>query len=406
MSKLKPYKNFKEKRKSNDSNNQDNSLNPQLFQSYNEIGDFITLRNNNLNLEKNNIVFSEKNSSNYVATEDCLSKKSKLIPTQAPTANSTISYGIILLKIDGFFLINKEDKQDKEANLNEEVVQGEQCSNFVNNVNNDLYLLNIRKLLEITQNKVIDIRNVSGVNLNKLDDIKKFYEFNRKINFLMIRRKHTLGYIEFIRGNYKVDNIFGLIYLFQQMTKDEVEKIRKYSFDELWDNFWGNDEKKNKYKLEYEKSLDNYKKLKITTDFLNIDYYINNVNPQYLEAEWGFPKGRKQKNEKDIDCAIREFEEETNFTKDDYIIIKNIEPIVEQFLGTNGIEYKHIYYVAISTSNKIPKIDENLPGQLEIGAIEYVDYLKSIDLIRNYHTKRKEIIIKLYNLMMNELINN
>ena len=48
--------------------------------------------------------------------------------------------------------------------------------------------------------------------------------------------------------------------------------------------------------------------------------------------------------EKNIDCGIREFKEETGLTNDMFHILQNINPLIEVFKGTNGILYKHIYY--------------------------------------------------------------
>ena len=50
---------------------------------------------------------------------------------------------------------------------------------------------------------------------------------------------------------------------------------------------------------------------------------------------------------KNIDCAIKEFKEETDYNPDDYNICHQINPINEVFNGTNGVLYKHIYYIAI-----------------------------------------------------------
>jgi 8-oxo-dGTP pyrophosphatase MutT (NUDIX family) len=36
----------------------------------------------------------------------------------------------------------------------------------------------------------------------------------------------------------------------------------------------------------------------------------------FLEPEWSFPKGRRKIKENDLDCAVREFCEETQLTKD------------------------------------------------------------------------------------------
>ena len=72
----------------------------------------------------------------------------------------------------------------------------------------------------------------------------------------MIRRKNTLGYLEFIRGRYSVDDINHIISLFNQMTIEEVKDIENNNFDFLWTKLWNNKNIKNsKYHiLENEKS--------------------------------------------------------------------------------------------------------------------------------------------------------
>ena len=43
------------------------------------------------------------------------------------------------------------------------------------------------------------------------------------------------------------------------------------------------------------------------------------INISYNYPEWGFPKGRKNENETNLDCAKREFIEETGLSNDDFI---------------------------------------------------------------------------------------
>ena len=43
---------------------------------------------------------------------------------------------------------------------------------------------------------------------------------------------------------------------------------------------------------------------------------------RWSETEWGFPKGRRNFQEKDLDCALREFEEETGMNKDNMVIFR------------------------------------------------------------------------------------
>ena len=197
--------------------------------------------------------------------------------------------------------------------------------------------------------------HMNAIRARNNDDIMLFSKINQNITFLMIRRKHTLGYIEFIRGRYRPDNLDGIIFLFQQMTQDEINKLGKFTFDELWNEFWGGvgGDKKNSYEQEYQQSKNYFTKLKNNETELGLSFFINNVIPSWNEPEWGFPKGRRNKNERDIDCAKREFEEETSMNSQDYEILDNIEPLIEDLVGTNGISYRHIYYVAVSKNNNI-----------------------------------------------------
>ena len=55
--------------------------------------------------------------------------------------------------------------------------------------------------------------------------------------------------------------------------------------------------------------------------FNNITYNLDSIieetygESDWTEQEWGFPKGRRNFQEKDYDCAIREFTEETGYSK-------------------------------------------------------------------------------------------
>ncbi|ARF09232.1 NUDIX hydrolase [Catovirus CTV1] len=247
----------------------------------------------------------------------------------------------------------------------------------------------------------------SGIRANDNRDLNLYSEIKYDVKFLMIRRKHTLGYIEFIRGRYKTDNFDGIIFLFQQMTKSEIEKIGKFSFDELWNDFWGKSEKKKNMEHEYIKSKEKFNMLKNDKTPLGLSFYVLNVKPGLNEGEWGFPKGRRNRNESDIECAKREFQEETGMNSDDYSVINSLEPLTEEFIGTNGVKYRHIYFIAKAENDKQPKVDENNVIQnTEVGGIDYFTYFDGIRLIRHHHIHRKNMLTRLYNFIMNHVIIN
>jgi hypothetical protein len=90
---------------------------------------------------------------------------------------------------------------------------------------------------------------------------------------------------------------------------------------------------------------------------------------------------------------------------DDYILLNSISPIEESLIGTNGISYKHVYYIAISNTIEKPKINETNLNQInEIGDINFFLYEDTMKLIRPYHTDKKKIITQLYMFIMNKLI--
>ena len=62
---------------------------------------------------------------------------------------------------------------------------------------------------------------------------------DKGIQFLMIRRKDSYGYIDFIRGKYTNQNVLQIRKMFDQMSIDEKERIQMHSFDGLWKMMWG-----------------------------------------------------------------------------------------------------------------------------------------------------------------------
>lgn len=294
------------------------------------------------------------------------------------------SFGVILVSIDG------GRKNDKDTE-------------FVNNNLIDTYTSNSG----ISMDEQLKI-NASGIKYQDNTDIETFCKFKNSIKFLMIRRKHTLGYIEFIRGRYNIKNVDGIIFLFRQMTPIEIERISRSSFDELWNELWSGNKSKNSYYNEYIQSKQKFEKLKNDNEsecYLGLDFYVDKVVPTWDYAEWGFPKGRRNYQETNLSCATREFEEESGFVDDDYKLFSKLLSIDEQFIGTNGINYRHIYYPAISITDKVPTIDPDNKNQAnEIGDIGWFTYEEAINLIRPYHTERKRLLTELYMYLINNII--
>ena len=72
---------------------------------------------------------------------------------------------------------------------------------------------------------------------------------------LMIQRKDSISYIEFIRGKYELNNPKYIIQLFNHCSAQEKEFLANQSFDEIWDKLWINTSNQSeRIKSEYKKS--------------------------------------------------------------------------------------------------------------------------------------------------------
>ena len=127
------------------------------------------------------------------------------------------------------------------------------------------------------------------------------------------------------------------------MTVDERDRMIKYSFDDLWGDLWIN-----KYhrivRDSYAKARERYE---IVKD--RIPFYLNSTRSDVIEPPWGFPKGKRNGRETEIQTAIREFSEETKMNPK-YLNIFNTKPFVETFMGTNNKIYSTHYYIAETES--------------------------------------------------------
>jgi hypothetical protein len=68
--------------------------------------------------------------------------------------------------------------------------------------------------------------------------VARFHATKQCYEYLLIRRKDTLGYIDFMRGKYNVYNRAYLLQMFRQMTQTEKQRLLLHSFPALWRQLW------------------------------------------------------------------------------------------------------------------------------------------------------------------------
>jgi len=245
----------------------------------------------------------------------------------------------------------------------------------------------IKKIIEYEK------KNVLGTNNNKICE----YNHNQydHIKILMIQRKNTMGYNDLIRGRYFYnDPSYITKIFFEEMTEEERYKIRTMSFDDLWKDLWKNNINSKHYKYDYKRSKYKYSKL-------NIRNLLNITKSKYTYTEFGLPKGRLGNKESNLECAKREFKEETNYVEKDYNIINELNTIEENFLGTNNILYRHIYYFAeFNKDIKKPKICEENEKQIEeVLNVDFLSYNEIISLLRPYEKSKIELFTNIFKII-------
>jgi 8-oxo-dGTP pyrophosphatase MutT (NUDIX family) len=200
-----------------------------------------------------------------------------------------------------------------------------------------------------------------------------------KKEYLLVQRKDSLGYVDFLRGKYNELNDFQLRNIINEMTEEEKNNILHCSYNELWDKLWNKPNEK--YEL---KKKEKYNYIKTNKSFL----FNNNI--KWEEPEWGFPKGRRNFKEKDIDCGLREFEEETGYSKNSLIIIKNLNPFEEIFTGSNLKSYKHKYF--LTKMNYEHSLDDTRFQKSEIGNMKWFTFDMCIQKIRHYNIEKINLL--------------
>lgn len=229
-------------------------------------------------------------------------------------------------------------------------------------------------------------------------------KLNNQLKFLMIRRKHTLGFMDFMRGKYSIYDKEYILNLIKEMTLYEKECVLQNNFDTLWKNLWSNQAISQQYKIEEEKSRNKFNTLTYGVMMQNRSYTLKDMIEESLqkdtawdEPEWGFPKGRRNYFEKDIDCAVREFTEETGYSKKCLQNINNIQQYEEIFMGSNYKSYKHRYYVMkIDNAQFLQKkqYDKN-----EVSKLEWKTFDEALKCIRDYNLEKKKMIRDIYNCL-------
>ena len=239
---------------------------------------------------------------------------------------------------------------------------------------------------------------------------------NNTREYLLIRRKDTLGFVDFMRGKYSIYNKEYILNMIKQMTNDEKMRLITEPFSKLWTDLWSTSSQhahlskplgqtnelvkstdrrlSEQYKAEEHVSRNKFESLKTgvytKSECYTLEELIQMTSSVWTEAEWGFPKGRRNYQERDYDCAVREFCEETGYIIDNLVPIKNIQPFEEIFTGSNYKSYKHKYYATFMRYEDT--LSSRRLQECEVSDSEWMSIDKCLSAIRPYNIEKKRMI--------------
>ena len=156
------------------------------------------------------------------------------------------------------------------------------------------------------------------------------------LEILMVRRKDSMSFAEFVRGKYDPTNADYVNTLLSNTSQVELKRLQTEDFGSIWAKMWGNSiiERRDQ---EFHEAREKFRRVK---------HVVDAAVTHYVEPEWGFPTGRRLRCETDQVCAEREFFEETNIVRSEYCIATGLE-LEETFRGTNNVPYRHKYFIAL-----------------------------------------------------------
>jgi 8-oxo-dGTP pyrophosphatase MutT (NUDIX family) len=161
---------------------------------------------------------------------------------------------------------------------------------------------------------------------------------NDPYELLLVQRRTTYAFNEIILGRFKLRNLSKIKFLIKNTTAEEQNELLTKNFEALW---WRATRYKKEDDLEF--YMAKFKKFDLAFNRIHDLNQLISQSSSILNY-WEIPKGKhSSKKETDINCAVREFSEETNIPRNMYQI--SFDPISYSYQDNNYI-YNIKYYPA------------------------------------------------------------
>ena len=211
----------------------------------------------------------------------------------------------------------------------------------------------------------------------------------------LIQRRHTISFEAFVRGKYNGPD--ELLIHRDRMTIEERAHIRDKSWDELYEYVMADKE------LQY-MQRERKRAKSLYDEIEDVRSFLQGATTAFNEPSWEFPKGRRYSHEKDKDCALREFEEETNIPIADVHAFDTI--CEEEFCGTNQRMYRNKYYLGlVHPDNPGPFVDPTSASQIsEVGNVRWFSLQDALNILRPFYHEKRAALQKSFDEIINVLL--
>ena len=155
-----------------------------------------------------------------------------------------------------------------------------------------------------------NVFNSYGIGCCRWNIIKK------QMEILMVKKRVSYYFLDFVLNKYNYKDINSLSNMLSNMTMDEKLILKYMNPKKIWFKAWLEDIDSPTISLMRLRQYNRFEnKFKETITKIKESKFVNLLNSTgHNDNMWEIPKGKKtHKNEKVLNCALREFAEETNY---------------------------------------------------------------------------------------------
>jgi 8-oxo-dGTP pyrophosphatase MutT (NUDIX family) len=170
---------------------------------------------------------------------------------------------------------------------------------------------------------------------------------DKRMEILMVKKRYTFYFVEFIMGHYSPTDDTKLVYLFNRIANEEKVDIESMDFDLMWYRVWRGIPKQDTSEYTWFLKC----KRKFEANFSNNATRLKYLLSQSTSSDpmWEIPKGKRNPDEKELTCALREFHEETGV---DPTTCKLTHDEMEMRYTNNKATYVNKYFLALDTTQQ------------------------------------------------------